>query len=69
MDVCSKMKTLRDGNGRKMFNKEDWLAAGEIARYFGRLSVMYRSGRLVIDQADPRRYSETISRQFKAQVS
>ena len=53
VDVCSKMKTLRDGNGRKMFNKEDWLAAGQIARYFSRLSVMYRSGRLAIDQADP----------------
>lgn len=53
VDVCSKMKTLRDGNGRKMFNKEDWLAAGQIARYFSRLSVIYRSGRLAIDQADP----------------
>lgn len=53
VDVCSKMKTLRDGNGRKMFNKEEWLAADQIARYFSRLSVMYRSGRLAIDQADP----------------
>lgn len=46
------MKTLRDGNGRKMFNKEEWLAADQIAKYFSRLSVMYRSGRLAIDQAD-----------------
>lgn len=53
VDVCSKMKTLRDGNGRKMFNKEEWLVADQIARYFSRLSVMYRSGRLAIDQADP----------------
>ena len=53
VDVSSKMKTMRDGNGRKMFNKDDWLAAGQIARYFSRLSVMFRSGRLAIDQADP----------------
>ena len=53
VDVCSKMRTLRDGSGRKMFNKEEWLAVDQIARYFSRLSVMYRSGRLAIDQADP----------------
>ena len=53
VDVSSKMKTMCDGNGRKMFNKDDWLAAGQIARYFSRFSVMFRSGRLPIDQADP----------------
>ena len=53
VDVCSKMKTLRDGNGKKMFKKEEWLAAEQISRYFSRLSVMYRTGRLAIDQADP----------------
>ena len=52
VDVCSKMKTLRDGNGRKMFNKEEWLAADQVARYFSRLSVMYTRGQLAIDQAD-----------------
>ena len=36
-----------------MFNKEEWLATGKIARYFSRLSVMYRSGQQAIDQADP----------------
>lgn len=50
VDVCSKIKTLRDGNGRKMFNKEEWLVADQIARYFSRLSVMYRSGRLAIEE-------------------
>lgn len=50
VDVCSKMKTLRDGNGREMFNKEKWLVADQIARYFSRLSVMYRSGRLAIEE-------------------
>lgn len=53
VDVCHKMKTLRDGTGRKMFNKEAWLAADQIARFFSRLSVMHRSGRRAIDQADP----------------
>ena len=53
VDVCSKMRALRDGSGRKVFSKEEWLAADQIARYFSRLSVLYRSGRLAIDQADP----------------
>ena len=47
------MRALRDGSGRKVFSKEEWLAADQIARYFSRLSVLYRSGRLAIDQADP----------------
>ena len=53
IDVCSKLRTLRDESGKKVFNKEDWLTAEQIARYFSRLSVMHRSGRLAIDQADP----------------
>ncbi|KAL9952651.1 hypothetical protein ACROYT_G039934 [Oculina patagonica] len=52
VDVCSKLRTLRDESGKKVFNKEDiWLTA--IARYLSRLSVLHRSGRLAIDQADP----------------
>ena len=35
-----------------MFSNEEWLAADQIARYFSRLSVLHRSGRLAIDQAD-----------------
>ena len=53
VDVCSKMRTMRDESGKKMFSKEEWLAADQIARYFSRLSVLHRSGRLAIDQADP----------------
>lgn len=33
--------------------KKSGLLLTKIARYFSRLSVMYRSGRLAIDQADP----------------
>ena len=53
VDVCGKLRTLRDESGKKVFNKEDWLTAEQIARYFSRLSFMHRSGRLAIDQADP----------------
>ena len=52
VDVCSKMRALRDDSGRKVSSKEEWLAADQIARYFSSLSVLYRSGRLAIDQAD-----------------
>ena len=51
-DVCSKMRALRDDSGRKTFSKEEWLTTEQIARYFSRLSVLYRSGRLAIEQAD-----------------
>ncbi|KAL9961857.1 hypothetical protein ACROYT_G030888 [Oculina patagonica] len=53
VDVCSKLRTLRDESGEKVFNKEDWLNAEQIARYFSRLSVLHRTGQLAIDQADP----------------
>ena len=51
-DVCSKMRAVRDDSGRKIFSKEEWLTTEQIARYFSRLSVLYRSGRLAIEQAD-----------------
>lgn len=53
VDVCSKMRTLRDNSGKKVFNKEEWLTTEQIVRYFSRLSVLYRSGRLAIEQVDP----------------
>ena len=40
VDVCSKLKTLRDGNGRKTFNKKEGLVVDQLARYFSRLSLM-----------------------------
>ena len=46
-DVCSKMRALRDDRGRKIFSKE-WLTTEQIAR----LSVLYISGRLAIEQPD-----------------
>ena len=53
VDVYSKMRTMRDESGKKMFSKEERLAADQIARYFSRLSVLHRSSRVAIDQADP----------------
>ena len=53
MDLCSKMRNLRDDRGKKIFSKEEWLAADQIARYFSRLSVLCRSGRHAVDQGDP----------------
>ena len=44
-DVCSR-------KGRKIFAKEEWLSADQIARYFSRLSVLYRSGRLALEQVN-----------------
>ena len=52
-DVCSRIRNQRDGSGRKIFAKEEWLSADQIARYFSRLSVLYRSGRLALEQVNP----------------
>ena len=46
------MRAVRDDNGRKIFSKEEWLTTEQIALYFSRFSVLYRSGRLAIEQAD-----------------
>ena len=51
-DVCSKMRAVRDDSGRKIFSKEEGLTTEQIARYFSRLSVLYRNGRLAIEQID-----------------
>ena len=50
-DVCSYIRAQRDGSGsgRKIFAKEEWLDADQIAQYFSRLSVLYRSGRLAVN--------------------
>ena len=45
-DVASRMKTLRDESGQKMFAKTDWLTEQQIARYFSRLSALNKSGQL-----------------------
>lgn len=34
-----------------MFAKNEWIVANQIARYFRRLSSLYRSGRLELDLA------------------
>ena len=36
--VCGNIRAQRDGSGRKIFAKEEWLVADQIARYFSRLS-------------------------------
>ena len=51
--VCSRIRNQRDGSGKKIFAKEEWLSADQIARYFSRLSVLYRSGRLALEQVNP----------------
>ena len=40
-DVCSYIRAQGDGSGsgRKIFAKEEWLVADQIAQYFSRLSV------------------------------
>ena len=50
-DVCSYIRAQGDGSGsgRKIFAKEEWLVADQIAQYFSRLSVLYRSGRLAVN--------------------
>ena len=50
-DVASKIKTLRTATGEKMFAKNEWIVANQVARYFSRLSSLYRSGRLELDLA------------------
>ena len=36
--VCSNIRAQRDGSGSKIFAKEEWLVADQIARYFSRVS-------------------------------
>ena len=45
-EVASKMKSLRDDTGQKMFAKTDWLTEQQIARYFSRLTALNKSGHL-----------------------
>ena len=47
--VCSHIRGQCDGSGRKILAKEDLLVADQIAKYFSRLSVLYRSGRLAVN--------------------
>ena len=50
--VCSRIRNQRDGSGRKILAKEEWLSVDQIAPYFSR-SVLYRSGRLALEQVNP----------------
>ena len=51
-DVCSRIRNQRDESGKKIFAKEEWLSADQMARYFSRLSFLYRSGRLALEQVN-----------------
>ena len=51
--VCSRIRNQRVGSGRKIFAKEEWLSVDQIAPYFSRLSVLYRSVRLALGQVNP----------------
>jgi len=46
-DVSTRMKTVRDGSGEKLFSKAEWLTSDQIARYFSRLSALNKGGRLL----------------------
>ena len=50
-DVATRMKGLRDGSGKKRFQKKEWLSTVQISRYFSRLSTLHKSGRLLDDTA------------------
>ena len=45
------MKSARASDG-KMFGQSEWLAADQIARYFSRLSLLNRSGRVSLEAAN-----------------
>ena len=51
-NLCSNIRAQRDGGGRKIFAKGEWLVADQIARYFSRLSVLYHSDRLALKQVN-----------------
>ena len=51
-DACSNIRAQRDGSGTKIFAKGEWLLADQIARYFSRLSVLYKSDRLPLKQVN-----------------
>ena len=46
--VAFQMKSVRDEDGKKLFEKSDWLTANQITSYFSRLSVLKRKGKLHI---------------------
>ena len=50
-DVATRLKGLRDDSGKKKFQKEEWLTTAQISRYFSRLSILNKSGRLLRDTA------------------
>ena len=43
-DIASKMQSLRSATGNKLFTKEEWLSAIQVARYFSRLSALNKRG-------------------------
>ena len=66
--VCSRIRNQRDGSGKKIFAKKEWLSVDQIAPYFSRLSVLYRSCWLALEQVykpwhNPRR--KTMSQRQK----
>ena len=43
-DIACKMRSQRSSNGDKLFSKEEWFSTHQVARYFGRLSALNKSG-------------------------
>ena len=50
-NVATHLKGLRDDSSKKKFQKEEWLTTVQISRYFSRLSILNKSGRLLRDTA------------------
>ena len=46
LEVATRMRTLRTGNGERMFGKTGELTEQEITRYFSKLSALDKSGQL-----------------------
>ena len=51
-DVSYQLRSVRNPDGGKMFNKSEWLTAQQVTSYFSRLSVLHRSGRFSRDAED-----------------
>ena len=46
-DASRRIRTLcREGNNQRLFDKEEWLSAQQIASYFARLATLEKTGKL-----------------------
>ncbi|XP_031559921.1 uncharacterized protein LOC116296104 [Actinia tenebrosa] len=45
-ETSTRMRSMRDSNGKRVFDKEDWLMVQQITSYFSRLAAMKKLGQL-----------------------